>query len=57
VKSYERQLRDAGAVRIPARRHKVYMLDGQRITLHSGSFSNRYEQTKVKQILRRRRSN
>lgn len=49
---HERQLIDAGAVRIPARRHKVYILHGRRVTLHSGSRPKSYESEKVKRILR-----
>jgi len=51
--SHERALRDAGAVPIPCRRHKVYMLNGQRVTLHRGSRAKSYEAAYVRRIINR----
>ena len=51
--SHERALRDAGAIPIPCRRHKVYMLHGQRVTLHRGTKANPQEVKMVRRILNR----
>lgn len=49
----ERLLRRAGAERIPARRHIVYLLQGERFTLHRGTRTDDMELQKVKKRLRK----
>ena len=51
--SHERALRDAGAIPIPCRRHKVYLLNGQRVTLHRGSKVKSDEAAYVRRIINR----
>ena len=51
--SHERALRDAGAVPVKCRRHKVYLLNGQRVTLHRGTRTNLQEAKMVRRILNR----
>lgn len=43
----EKALRRFGAVPVPARRHKVYMLAGVRFTLHSGTRPNPREEKAI----------
>lgn len=49
----ERLLRAAGAVKVKARRHLVYVLGGERITLHRGNRPNVQEIQSVRRALRR----
>ncbi len=49
----EKLLRRLGGVRIPAKRHKVYLLAGVRFTLHSGSKADPVELKATRQQLRR----
>jgi hypothetical protein len=49
----ERLLRRSGAVMVPSRRHLVYLLRGQRFTLHRGGNPNHMEIVMVRRKLRR----
>lgn len=47
----ERLLRKLGAAAVRSRRHKVFLLDGVRFTLHGGTRPNPAEIFKVKKQL------
>ncbi len=53
VSEAERLVRRAGGVRIPAKRHIVYLVRGERFTLHSGTRPNSRELAGVRKQLRR----
>lgn len=49
----EKLIRQAGGVRIRSKRHRVYLLDGYRFTLHLGGKPNVSEIFHVKKVLRK----
>lgn len=53
MSSHERQILDAGGKFIRQGRHKIYEIDGVRITLHIGTRHNTQEEINVKRILKR----
>lgn len=53
MRNSERLLMQYGAVKIPATKHKVYLLNGVRFTLHNGSRYSPREDAIIRSKLRK----
>lgn len=53
MRHVERLLINFGAVKVPATRHKVYLLMGERFTLHNGTKCVHFEDAQVRSKLRK----